>query len=115
MINEQRLTDTFIALTAIDAESGDEASMRAYLAGALSRLGMSAQTDAAGNLFARLPGTRAGEALLFSAHAGSRRLHRYPSATSSAIISVKPRAKDKTPTLECSPSLISGISSSTTT
>ncbi len=38
-----------------------------------------------------------------------------PSATSSIIISVKPRAKKMVPMLECSPSLISGISSSTTT
>ena len=63
MVNEQRLTDEFLRLTAIDAESGDEAAMRAYLTGALARLGISAEADAAGNLFARLPGTGAGEAL----------------------------------------------------
>ena len=68
MVNEKRLTDTFIGLTAIDAESGDEAAMREHLTGALAKLGISAETDAVGNLFARLPGTRAGEALLFSAH-----------------------------------------------
>ena len=39
----------------------------------------------------------------------------YPSATSRIIISVKPREKHSTPILECSPSDISGISSSTTT
>ena len=39
----------------------------------------------------------------------------HPSATSSIIISVKPRAKKMVPILECSPSDISGISSSTTT
>ena len=39
----------------------------------------------------------------------------YPSATSSAIISVNPAANIKTPMFECSPSDISGISSSTTT
>ena len=39
----------------------------------------------------------------------------YPSATSSAIIRLKPTAKSKTPILECSPADISGISSSTTT
>ena len=38
-----------------------------------------------------------------------------PSATSSIIISVKPRAKKMVPMFECSPSDISGISSSTTT
>ena len=39
----------------------------------------------------------------------------YPSATSSAIIRVKPTEKQRTPMLECAPSDISGISSSTTT
>ena len=39
----------------------------------------------------------------------------YPSATSSAIIRLKPTAKNITPILECSPEDISGISSSTTT
>ena len=38
----------------------------------------------------------------------------YPSATSSAIISVKPRENISTPMFECSPEDISGISSSTT-
>ena len=42
-------------------------------------------------------------------------LSTYPSATSSIIISVKPRAKKMVPMLECSPSDISGISYSTTT
>lgn len=39
----------------------------------------------------------------------------HPNATSNAIISVKPTANISVPTLECSPSDISGISSSTTT
>ena len=39
----------------------------------------------------------------------------YPSATSNAIMSVKPTEKRITPMLECSPSDISGISSSITT
>ena len=39
----------------------------------------------------------------------------YPSATSSTIINTKPSAKVTVPTLECSPSDISGINSSTTT
>ena len=38
-----------------------------------------------------------------------------PRATSSIIIRVKPNAKKMVPMLECAPSLISGISSSTTT
>lgn len=42
-------------------------------------------------------------------------LPRQPSATSSAIMTVKPAAKNKVPRFECSPSDISGISSSTTT
>ena len=40
---------------------------------------------------------------------------RYPSATSSTIITLKPTAKNIVPTFECSPCDISGISSSTTT
>ena len=40
---------------------------------------------------------------------------RYPSATSSTIITLKPTAKNTVPTLECCPCDISGISSSTTT
>ena len=39
----------------------------------------------------------------------------YPNATSSIIITEKPTVKKTTPMLEWSPSLISGISSSTTT
>ena len=40
---------------------------------------------------------------------------RYPSATSSTIITLKPTAKNIVPTFECCPCDISGISSSTTT
>lgn len=39
----------------------------------------------------------------------------YPNATSSIIMTVNPAAKRSVPTLECAPSDISGISSSTTT
>ena len=39
----------------------------------------------------------------------------YPSATSRAIMTMKPTAKERTPISECSPSDISGMSSSTTT
>ena len=46
---------------------------------------------------------------------GSFSVRIYPSATSSIIMSVKPTANESTPMFECSPSLISGISSSTTT
>ena len=49
MINEQRLIETFTALTAIDAESGGEAAMRAHLTDALAHLGIGAETDAAGS------------------------------------------------------------------
>ncbi len=68
MVNEKRLIEEFIRLTAIDAPSGEETDMRAYLTGALAKLDIPAETDGAGNLFARLPGTRAGDAILFSAH-----------------------------------------------
>lgn len=39
----------------------------------------------------------------------------YPSATSRVIMTMNPKAKEMTPMSECSPSDISGISSSTTT
>jgi len=68
MINKNRLIEEFIAMTAIDAESGQEADMRRHLIGALAQRGVKAETDEAGNLFARLPGTQAGDAVLFSAH-----------------------------------------------
>ena len=42
-------------------------------------------------------------------------LFSYPSATSSTIMRAKPTAKPMVPMLLCSPSLASGISSSTTT
>ncbi len=68
MVIEKRLIESFIGLTAIDSQSGEEAAMCAYLTAALERLGISAESDEAGNLFARLPGTGGGEAVLFSAH-----------------------------------------------
>ena len=68
MVDEKRLTDGFLRLTAIDAESGNEKEMREYLTVVLSCLGLAPETDEAGNLFARLPGTRPGGTLLFSAH-----------------------------------------------
>ena len=68
MIDKNRLIEQFIHLTAIDAESGEETEMRAYLTGTLAKLGIPSETDESGNLFARLPGTTTAEALLFSAH-----------------------------------------------
>lgn len=79
MINEQRLLDTFRQLVSIDAESFHEGRMKEHLKCALSELGLSVQEDdaasalsdrgaEAGNLYARLPGTREGPPLLFSAH-----------------------------------------------
>ena len=46
---------------------------------------------------------------------GGSRSHFYPSATSRAIIRVKPAENASTPVLECGPEDISGISSSTVT
>lgn len=68
MINKTRLTEEFIRLTAFDSESGEEAAMRSYLEEALGEIGIDSETDEAGNLFSRLPGTLAGDTLLFSAH-----------------------------------------------
>jgi len=42
MVNENRLTENFIGLTAIDSESGGETAMRNHLTGALARLGIAA-------------------------------------------------------------------------
>ena len=47
MVNEKRLIEEFIRLTAIDAPSGEETDMRAYLTGALAKLDIPAETDGA--------------------------------------------------------------------
>lgn len=93
MINRERLLKEFETLVAIDSESYGERAMADYLTGRLQELGLSVWEDkageqlaerrnadakekpagvsengAAGNLYGFLPGNRAGEPLLFSAH-----------------------------------------------
>ena len=79
MIDQERLLDTFRQLVSHDAESFHEGRIKEYLKRALTELGLSVEEDdaasalrergaEAGNLLARLPGTRAGEPLIFCAH-----------------------------------------------
>ncbi len=84
MINRTRLTDTFLALTAIDAESYHERAIADELIRRLEALGLTVTEDdqgealsklggvdpavGAGNLFAVLPATAPGEPILLSAH-----------------------------------------------
>jgi tripeptide aminopeptidase len=57
---EARITDTLIALAGIPSVSGEEGAVREYVRGRMERLGLRTNVDAAGNLFARMPGTPAG-------------------------------------------------------
>ena len=75
MINQDRLTKTFLRLAAIDSPSFGERQMADRLITELSALGISAAEDdsmmgenGAGNLFARVPGSLVGDPLLFCAH-----------------------------------------------
>lgn len=79
MINGNRLVDTFLSLTAIDAESFHERAMCDRLKNELMELGLEVTEDAApgalkeygaqaGNILARLPGNMPGRGLLFSSH-----------------------------------------------
>ena len=79
MIDQKRLLDTFRQLVSYDAESFHEGRIKEYLKHALTELGLSVEEDdaasalrergaEAGNLLARLRGTRAGEPLIFCAH-----------------------------------------------
>ena len=79
MIDQSRLLTTFEKLVGFDSESFHEAEIKEYLKGALTDLGLEVTEDdaasalrdrgaEAGNLYARLPGTRAGAPLLFCAH-----------------------------------------------
>src|SRR5690348_7298217 len=66
------VTETMIALAGIPSVSGEEGQVRAYVRMRLERLGLEAREDAAGNLFARVPGMPAGRdaepPLLLNAH-----------------------------------------------
>ena len=68
MTNRERILSEFQKLVGFDAESGHEEEIGAYLLRRLQDLGLSAAKDQAGNLYGFLPGTRNGDALLFSAH-----------------------------------------------
>ena len=76
MINKERLLATFMELCAIDSEPTSERLMADRLTEQLTSLGFLVTEDdtggkiggTAGNLYARLEGTSAGEPLLFSCH-----------------------------------------------
>ena len=68
MTNRERILSEFQTLVSFDAESGNEDQIAIYLERNLQALGLSTARDQAGNLYGLLPGTRIGEALLFSAH-----------------------------------------------
>jgi len=61
-----QITHSLIELVGIHSTSGHEEHVRAYLAGRLASLGLSAQVDTAGNLIAVLPGE--GKPLMLNAH-----------------------------------------------
>lgn len=69
MVNRQRLVDTFVDLVRIDSPSGHEQEAQRFCANKLKALGFTTEYDAAGNLFARLPGK--GEPLMINAHTDS--------------------------------------------
>lgn len=81
LVNEKRLVRTFIELTAIDSESGNEAAISKRLHTELSSLGLAKDSDdLMGNLLAYLPATHAGKALLLSAHMDTVRPGRHVQA-----------------------------------
>ncbi len=79
MIRRERLLSEFSRLVSFDSESFHESRIKEYLKDALEELGLTVTEDGAaaalrsmgaeaGNLYGLLPGTRAGEPLMFCAH-----------------------------------------------
>lgn len=69
MINAERLTRRFIALTRFDAESYEEQQISEYLFEQLTALGLQPERDAAGNLYAALKANTKGvPPVLLSSH-----------------------------------------------
>ncbi|MCG6963633.1 MAG: M20/M25/M40 family metallo-hydrolase [Acidobacteria bacterium] len=71
----QRMIEQFMEMVTIDSESGNEARFIGYLKGQLEHLGAEAQTDAYGNLIAKLPAKNSSvtEPILLSCHADTVR------------------------------------------
>jgi tripeptide aminopeptidase len=69
MIDRDRLVSTFLDLVRIDSPPGKEQEVAAYCARRLSALGFTVESDAAGNLFCKLPGQ--GEPVMVNAHMDS--------------------------------------------
>lgn len=55
VINQERLVDEFVHLVSFDAESYEERKIAEYLLGQLKNLGLSAEADKVGNIFAFYP------------------------------------------------------------
>lgn len=79
MVRQDRLLSEFAKLVSFDSESFHESRIKEYLKDALENLGLTVTEDGAasalrsigaeaGNLYGFLPGTRAGEPLMFCAH-----------------------------------------------
>ncbi len=73
MINRERLLQNFLDYVQIDSETGHERAMSERAAADLTAMGLAVKTyDVPGyegkNILAKLPGTAAGEPILFSAH-----------------------------------------------
>ncbi|MGN1121912.1 MAG: M20/M25/M40 family metallo-hydrolase [Eubacteriales bacterium] len=80
MVKEERIREEFQTLVAFDSESFAEGDIKDYLKDKLTALGLTVHEDdvgtklghdnpkSAGNLYAFLPGSTDGDALLFSAH-----------------------------------------------
>ena len=64
----KEITDCFCSLVRIDSPSGSEEAMRIRLCELLEPLAGKGETDEAGNLKFKLPGTRSGPICLFSSH-----------------------------------------------
>ncbi len=67
----ERVLDLMLQLLAIDSPSGQETNMRIDLSKRLSRLGLSTETDSAGNLYGRLtatPGLEQAPTILLNCH-----------------------------------------------
>lgn len=65
-MNTSRLVQTFCDLVSIDSPSGRESNVAQFISQELNQLGIICELDAAGNLFARVPGQ--GDPTLLCAH-----------------------------------------------
>jgi tripeptide aminopeptidase len=69
-VNSEKLLQTFLELVRIDSPSGAEGPVREYIANRLDQLGLTYDTDAAGNLIVKIPGEHceSGLTLIMTGH-----------------------------------------------